>query len=67
MTSSVRRNWIARMALAAALSLATSTSAQTLDPLVAKAERTRADIFDVAQWGLSVPYDWRCRSSRARS
>ena len=45
------------MALVAALALTTSAAAQTLDPVVAKAERMRADIFDVAQWASRVPYD----------
>ena len=53
----MRVSWIALMALAGVLAPATSTSAQTLDPLVAKVERMRADIFDVAQWALRVPYE----------
>ena len=57
MSGVARCGWIACFALAATLVLATSTFAQTLDPLVAKAEHMRADIFDVAQWGLQVPYE----------
>jgi len=53
----VRGSWIAYLALATALALAApASSAQALDPLMAKAERVRAEIFDVAQWGLRVPY-----------